>query len=145
MSDTNSANSTTKTDFTPDYSKFNEIVKQDTPRLVISYKSINNQDTFQWGVLGHVPVLTLIGAITRVQAEYFFTAHPCPESALVIAWSNGFSSSSIDWFIHEDIPQVPVMGMLEVVKATIVNTHVARQAAAQQVRILGPDGAPVRN
>lgn len=117
-------------------------LKQDTPRLVVMFRRDGDKEMFQWGMLGEMPILTLVGVIVRVQAELAFrAAEECPESALVIAWDK--QHRSFDWFVHPDIPMDSLVGMLETIKATIVSTHMARQMAAQQV-ILGPDGRPVR-
>ncbi len=48
-------------------------LKQDTPRLVIMFqRGPNGEEGFQWGMeppQGAIPLLTLIGAIIRVQAR----------------------------------------------------------------------------
>jgi hypothetical protein len=66
----------------------------------------------------------------------------CPEIALVIAWDE--AKREFNWFMHRDIPAHSLNGMLEIIKFTMVNTHMARQQAAQQVQILGPDAQPMR-
>ena len=124
--------------------KFTDLA-QDTPRLVIMFRQDGDNEMFQWGIVGKVPVLTFVGVITRVQTELPLiepgdVRHDCPESALVIAWGGGHKFS---WFVHPSIPVDSLVGMMEMVKATLVDTHIARSAAAQQV-ILGPDGQPAR-
>ena len=124
-------------------SNFTETVKHDTPRLVIMYREVDGKEQYQWGVVGAIPIMNLIGAIVRFQAElpsHEWPYEECPESALVITWNK--ESGKFDWFVHPDIPVDSLVGMLETVRMTIVNTHIARQAAAQQVRLLGPDGQP---
>lgn len=126
-------------------SKFDETVRQDTPRLVVTFQRQGDKELYQWGVVGAIPVLSLIGVIVRVQAELAFRSpDECPEMALVITWDEG--THKFSWFVHQDIPVDSLVGMLETIKATIVATHVARVAASQQVvhRLLGPDGQPMR-
>lgn len=125
--------------------KFTDIV-QDTPRLVIMFKRDGDRELFQWGTVGDIPILTLIGYISRVQAELPLLEpgderRDCPESALVIVWDR--ENNRLNWFVHPDVPADSTVGMLELIKATIVGTHLARHVAAQQV-ILGPDGQPAR-
>ena len=90
--------------------------------------------------------MTFVGVIARVQAELPLiepedARYKCPESALVIAWDEG--ERKFHWFVHPSIPVDSLVGMMEMIKATLVDTHIARSAAAQQV-ILGPDGQPAR-
>jgi hypothetical protein len=131
-------------------SSFTETVKPDTPRLVVTYhRDERAQERFQWGVVGEIPILALLGAIARAQ-DGLLNHVPdgeCPERALVIAWNALHGECA--WFVHPDVPVLPLVGMLGLVRATIEATHMARQAAAQQVpaqglsRLLGPDGAPL--
>lgn len=125
--------------------KFTDIA-QDTPRLVIMFRQDGNEERFQWGIVGKVPVLTLVGCIARIQTELPLiepgdARHDCPESALVVAWDE--NSPKFVWFVNPIIPVDSLVGMMEMVKATLVDTHIARQVAAQQL-ILGPDGQPAR-
>lgn len=125
--------------------KFTDLT-QDTPRLVVMFKQDGDEEQFQWGILGKMPILTLVGHIGRVQAELPLLEpgdprYDCPESALVIAWDE--VDHKFTWFVHPSIPADSLAGMLEMIKATIVATKLARQVAAQQV-ILGPDGQPAR-
>ena len=121
---------------------FADTVKQDTPRLVIMFQCQDGQERFQWGMVGKIPLLSLIGCIARVQGDLVFrAAQECPQPALVIAWDedkHGFS-----WYVHPDVPIDSMIGMLETIKAALIGTNAARQAASQQM-ILGPDGQPMR-
>ncbi len=120
--------------------KFSDI-KQDTPRLVVRFQRRGKEQLFEWGVVGAVPLLTLIGAVGRVQGELAFKAgEECPDSALCVAFFEGGSA----WFVHQDIPTDALLGMLEVIKATLVATQAAQNAGAKLVPILGPDGQPIR-
>ncbi len=53
------------------------------------------------------------------------------------------AAMSFEWFIHPDIPVNAMCGMLELVKVAILSSQMARQQAAQQVQVLGPDGRPM--
>lgn len=123
-------------------SKFSETVQDNTPRLVVMFRRDADNELFQWGVVGAMPLVTLIGYITRVQSELAFRSpEECDESAMVIAWDK--DERSFSWFVHPDVPVDSLVGMLETIKATLVGTHLAKQVAAQQM-ILGPDGRPAR-
>ncbi len=123
-------------------SKFTDTVQPNTPRLVVTYTNNNGVDQFQWGVVGGIPLLSLVGGIVKVQANLGYDGNDdCPECALVMAWN---SHRKFDWFVHPDIPVDALVGMLETIKLTIVSSKMGQQAAAQQVQVLGPDGQPVR-
>jgi hypothetical protein len=118
-------------------------VGQDTPRLVVMFhRNPDGSEHFQWGIVGSMPILTLIGAVGRVQIELEAVKleSPCSQLALVIAWDD--VECEVHYFTHPDIPTDPLCGMLETIKAALVGTRVAQQRAAQL--ILGPDGVPVK-
>lgn len=128
--------------------KLQDVLTNDTPRLVIMYKKDENgNDNYQWGVVNSIPVLSLIGLITRVQSELVETDNFCDELALVIVWDpvNNFGS----YYIHPNIPVDSMLGMLETIKAMLVNSRLAQHAAAQQMvgsrKLFGPDGSILRN
>lgn len=141
--------------------KFEDAVREETPRLVLLYNRDpkTGQDQFQWGIVGQIPLLSLLGGIARVQSELFFrAAAPCPVSAFVLAWDA--EKRAFDWFVGsfpmpskgydgEDttvetpIPLEPVCGMLETIKGAIVTGLAARRFSNQQL-VLGPDGNPMR-
>jgi hypothetical protein len=127
--------------------KFTDI-KQDTPRVVVMFRRDGANEMFQWGKLDPMPVITLIGYITRVQSELPLLEpgderHACLESALVIVWDN--KELKFEFFVHKDIPIDSMVGMLETIKAALVKSQtVQRGALDNQVSILGPDGQPVR-
>lgn len=132
--------------------KFSDI-KQDTPRLVVMFKRDGEpsgcsppREMFQWGIVGQIPILYLVGEIIRVQED---VRHPrgteCPESAFVMVWDE--ATREFSWFIHPDIPILPLVGMLETIKLALTNSLPAQRMAAQQVPvspILGPDGQAMR-
>ena len=126
-------------------SDFAETVKNDTPRLVVMYRRNENakgaSEEFQWGIVGSMPVLSLIGYISRVQHDMIGQLaeqrNECPEKAFVIA----MTEQGMDWWTHRDIPVDSLVGMLEAIKAALIGGRVAQHAASQ--RILGPDGTPL--
>ena len=72
-------------------SNFAETVQQGTPRLVVTYRRDGDRDLFQWGMVGQLPLITLIGAATRVQGELPLLEpgderRHCPQPALCLAW-----------------------------------------------------------
>lgn len=122
--------------------KFTNTVKEDTPRLVVMFKREGDKEQFQWGMVGTIPLLSLIGAIIHVQNNMDYEGNDeCPEPALVIAWHN--PTCTFDWFMHPATPIDSMRGMLETIKAAIVGSRAGQQTVAQQV-LLGPDGQPMR-
>lgn len=126
--------------------KFSDI-KQDTPRIVVMFKEEDGRERFQWGMIGNMPVLTLIGYIARVQVELPLLEpgdllYKCPEQALVIAWDA--DKKKFNWFVHEDAPVDSMVGMLETIKFSITSAQAAEHEASRQF-ILGPDGRPTRS
>ena len=113
------------------------------PRLVVLFRRTEGgEEQFQWGVVGKIPLLSLIGFITRVQAELAFRSpDPCPEQALAIMLQD---DGKLAYYVHPDIPIDPLVGMLETIKSALTDSRTAQHAAAQQVKIVGPDGLPMR-
>lgn len=121
-------------------SKFEDNVKQDTPRLVVLFKRDGKNETFNWGIVGAIPMLSLAGAVIHVQSELFSSAgEECPEPALVITWDD--AQRVFDWYVHPSVPVEPLVGMLELIKNGIIS-QIAKQPVLQQ-SILGPDGRPI--
>ena len=122
---------------------FENVVKQETPRLVVMIgNNTAGEEIFQWGIVGKIPLMSLIGGVSGlIQAMLSGDPiHGCPQRAVVIAWDE--KDRGFDIFVHPDAG-VAMVGMLETIKATLVDTQRARLAAAQQF-ILGPDGTPMR-
>lgn len=119
-------------------------IKQDTCRLVVMFfrRGPDGGEQFQWGIVGALPILTLIGYITRVEFnmvnQLAEQRNDCPEMALVIAWDG----QVFDWWIHREIPVDPMVGMLETIKIALVGSATAQRALAQRTQLLGPDGKP---
>ncbi len=124
-------------------SKYEDVVKQDTPRLIVKFRlDSEGRDQYEWGTAGSaIPLLHIIGAIIKTQNEMFDYAgwelevreKTCPNQELVIAWLN----NTFSWFMHRDTPMYGMLGMLNMIRATLEDTIKARQHAAQQM-ILAP-------
>lgn len=123
---------------------FAEAITTNPPRLVVLFQEgVDGREQFQWGVVGNIPILTLIGAISRIQGELAFrAAEPCDKTAFVLAWDAEDKTTS--WFVHPSIPTDPLVGMLETIKEALVVSRLGQCAAAQRVQVLGPDGNPMR-
>jgi hypothetical protein len=129
--------------------KLEEIIRTvpTTPRLVVKYRKMpDGGDQFEWGVVGHMPLLSLIGYVVRVQAELAFRSpEPTDQQALVVLFDPTKSESDqFCYFVHPDIPVDAMVGMLETVKFTLVSSRFAQKAGANKVSILGPDNRPMR-
>ena len=126
-------------------SDFTQVIATNLNRFVVMYKNEEGTDRFQWGIVGAVPILTMVGAIARVQVNIINQQagweNECPESALVIAF--GPTGENIQWFINRGIPVDPLVGMLETIKASIIGSNQAQHVAAQKLQLLGPDGNPM--
>lgn len=126
---------------------FVETVKQDTPRLVVLFKNEGGAEQFSWGIVGNVPMMSLIGAIIAAQTDLatFKGAYPpsrvCLEPALVIAWDG---SCDFKWFVHPSIPLYSLLGMLETIKAMLAGAQLSQMAAAQQTGLVAPSGRPIQ-
>lgn len=130
-------------------SKYADIVKQDTPRIVIKFKfDDEGKDQYEWGNVGTIPVMAMIGAIVKTQIELVSIETDrlglynklCPEQMLVIAWDR--DNNTFHWFMHKDTPKYGILGMLDLIRATLVDSIRMRQAA-QQPTILDPTGQPI--
>lgn len=124
-----------------------ESVQQDTPRLVVVFqRDEQGNERFQWGTVGTMPVLTLLGYITRIQAELAFRSPPeCGMSSLVIAWDA--AERKIGYWVDPCIPIDPLVGMLETIKGVLVSSQSARTPPpiiTPKRGLLGPDGRPMR-
>ena len=125
-------------------SNFAEVVKQDTPRLVVECEVVPGKgERFKWGMVGALPLLTLIGYIARVQHDIIGQLaerrNECSEVAFVIAWTG----TTFDWWLHRDIPVDSLVGMLETIKLALISQAATPAARGKQgPSLLGPDGRP---
>ena len=128
---------------------FAEVLATNPSRLVVTFRrGPDGSEQFQWGVVGNIPILSLIGHILEVQREliqYEYIPECDAEGqppALVIVWD--VSEQTFKDYKHPAIPNVSLVGMLEVIKGLLVTSRMAQHMAAQQTRIVGPDGRPMR-
>lgn len=140
--------------------QFTELMATNPPRLVVIFNRLENgNENFEWGVVGEMPVLDLIGNVDRVQRnalgrdseEYveidgrtFQVMRPVaferlpdnyPTAALAMLWDN--EDRRFTNFLHPSIPTRSLCGYLEVVKSNLVMSRVA-QHMGSQVRALQP-------
>lgn len=128
---------------------FADVVRTNPPRLVVmcQISEDRTKQRFQWGLVGSVPILNLIGGIIRAQAELPLIEpaddrHSCPEPAFVLAWDD--TARKLNLFVSPDVPVDPLVGMLETIKTALVMSRYAQQAASHRVQVLGPDGTPMQ-
>ena len=125
-------------------SDFATAMQHNPPRLVVLFQhGPDGSEQFQWGVVGAIPILTLIGDITRLQYELLDDEWmpECDQVACVIAFNR--ADGRLSHYKHPDIPTDPLVGMFETIKHMLVNSRLGMHAASQKVNILGPDGRPV--
>lgn len=133
---------------------FDDVMATNPARLVLQFSlDAAGAEKFDWGVVGQLPVLSAVGCIVQVQAvlstsrldDYTLDLPPsryCQHPALVIAWDA--SNRQFQWWTHPSIPVDPLLGTLEMVKASLVAGHLAQSAAAKRSPIVRPDGSPFR-
>jgi len=120
----------------------NDPSERKTQRLVVKFQRTGDNESFEWGVTGSIPALTLVGYIIRIQAELAFRKpDECEELALMIVWDEQRRECS--WSVHPSIPVDPLVGMLEVIKTMVLGAHMTNQVSGG-VGLLGPDGRPIR-
>jgi hypothetical protein len=133
---------------------FDQVMQNNPARVVITFqRDPTGNEQFQWGIVGKAPVLSIIGGIIKAQVQLqtsqlddgamdLSASRYCEPMAFVLVWDEGLRRTN--WYVNKDIPCDPLVGMLETVKITLVGSRIAQHAAAQQVRILGPTGEPIR-
>ncbi len=127
---------------------FAEAMAGNPPRVVVLYqRGADGAEQFQWGVVGAIPMLSLLGGIMGAQHDLCDGEWmPEPEGdgppAFVGVWDA--SDGMFSYWKHRDIPDAPLCGMLEAIKSQLVASRMAQHSAAQRVQILGPDGRPMR-
>lgn len=121
-------------------SAFTEYIERhNPPRLVVRFQlDPAGNEQFEWGVVGDIPVLSLIGHVSRVQAG-LCGGEWLPEAdgvaALVVTYDT--AARSFRTFSARDIPAGPLAGMLEVIKSLLVGSRMAQHAGANRTRVLG--------
>lgn len=113
-------------------------IQQNTPRLVVEFRP--EQDRFGWGIVGQMPILTVVGFLARVQSDLFFRTPPeCPEMALVVVWDA--ETKTFDYFVHPAIPVDPLVGMLDAIKMSLIESQFAKPQNG--IGLFGADGKPL--
>lgn len=149
---------------------FTELLATNPPRLVVLFQRDEgepyNSGRFQWGIVGAMPIISLIGRVSSVISDLLTASYSTsdaqfdgPPPALVIAWDSALHDARD--FVNTDVPCELLVGMLELVKAVLINSQIGQQTAAQMVEpqprharkqsnglrrpplILGPDGKPI--
>ena len=115
-------------------SDFAEIMQTNPPRMVVLWRRApDGTDQFQWGVVGNIPLLSLIGAIIQIQSDMANQlvefGRECPGQAFVLAWDK----ENFNWWVSRSIPMYPLVGSRQ-----------GQRKVAEKV-ILGPDGNPIHN
>lgn len=129
---------------------FSEAIRANPPRLVVTFRwGGDGSEQFEWGIVGEMPPLTLIGRVSAVIGKLHRKEWipECPEQALVITWHA--PSREMLHFVHGDIPYEALAGMLEIVKFHLIAARLEGQAMARRgparPPVLGPDGRPFLN
>lgn len=132
-------------------SRFTDLIKANAPRFVVEMIiSDNGEETFKWGVVGKVPILSMISGI--LAAQLVMRSEPegdgdgsqsegMPGNALVCIWND--NTQDFEVFCGEYMPTLSLIGMLEVIKATLV-MQAMNNTSSSQVQMYGPDGQPLR-
>lgn len=129
--------------------KYAEVMATNPPRVRVDYASAEDgSERFTWGIVGGMPGMSLIGAIAGVQSALIqvepLAFERCDDSSLVLVFlKDAPAGEQFVWFVHPGIPMEPLIGMLEVVKQSLVGAQMAQMAASQS-RILAADGGPIR-
>ena len=120
------------------------------PHLVVRFKlDANNDEQFEWGVTGGIPMMGLLGALCNAQVALSMGMHrqeglKWHPGTFLLVWDADTRRFGLE--CDPDIPIEPIVGMIEVVKDT-VKANIARSAQAQlamQRVLVGIDGRPIR-
>ena len=126
--------------------RFADIVKQDTPRLVVegTWDVNGSEEQYRWGIVGKMSILPLISCLISIQSGLSSTFGgeidrfgSCDQRALVVVWTG----KRFEVFLHPDIPTASLVGMLEVIKIRLIMSTLPQPRS----NLLGPDGAPFLN
>lgn len=121
---------------------FEDTMATNPPRLVIKWRTTPQGEQFEWGIIGNMPAISLLGAARKAQhalcgGEWI---PECPEQALVVAYDAG--ANAFQHYCGPEAPADALVGMLDVVALSLASGRVAQREAGPM--ILGPDGRPVR-
>lgn len=138
---------------------FHEAMQANPPRLVVQFgRQPDGSESFMWGIVGAIPLMSLVGAVVKIQHDLCSGDTYIPEMegnppALVIEW--GDQEREFRFWKHIEIPTDPLVGMLDTIRFQLCNSRMGQHAAAQRValpqpqtkqppHILGPDGHPMK-
>lgn len=128
--------------------KFLEAWVKSIPRVVVQWEkgATPDKDKYSTTLQGGMPVSQLVGFLTRVQSELMFRRpDECDELALVVFFDP--ATMKMSWFVHPSVPVDPLIGTLEVLKATLVGNQLAdiakQQARAAQNGLVDQFGNPI--
>lgn len=125
---------------------YSEAMKLATACVTVKYAKgpTREQDQYQWAINGRMPISKLVGFIVRVENELQFRdPEPCDEVALVITQS---PDGELEWFTDKTIPVDELVGSLEMLKATLINSQLAALMATkkeQPTGLIDPTGRPI--
>ena len=125
-----------------------ELMQTNPPRLVVEFEPASDgKHRLTWGVIGNLPIMSLIGFMERVQRDLLFFVGPsCDAPMLVIIWTGPATDgrdSEFTWFVNPMIPVDALVGMLEAIKTTIVLSQINQMGPGKQSSLVGPDGKPI--
>lgn len=129
-------------------SAFAEVMRDNPPRMVVQYSLTHSgEENFSWGVVGQIPMLSLIGAIVRAKGliaagTWMPDCGGAPEPSLVIVWHQ--DDREFAFYLDSAIPIDPLLGMLSNIESMLLSSIHAQQVAAGMAGLLGPDGQPMR-
>lgn len=125
-------------------SKFQQVMSKNPPHVFIKYDA--EKCTFAYGVVGKLPIAELIGYIVRVQAELAFrNPDKCDDSMCVVVFDP--NTRKMCWFVDSCIPVDALVGTLELIKCTLVDSQMASMVQAaqqcQQTGLVDLSGKPI--
>lgn len=87
-------------------------------------------DSYSYGVVGNIPVMQLIGYIVRVQAELAFRSPEACDGGLCII-NYDPTIGLLTWAVDSCIPVDQLVGMLELIKSTLVDSQISLMAQSK--------------
>lgn len=120
---------------------FAELMQTNPPRMVVLFnRAPDGQEQFQWGMVGSIPILAMIGKIDEVKFHLHAGSFipECEQCALIIAVEPG---GEIVTYLNGDIPRLSLAGILDVARTVIINQFLAN---ANKSPVLGPNGMPLK-
>lgn len=127
-------------------SLFTDAIASNPPRLVVMFRrDESGQEQYQWGVVGNIPILSLIGYLGKVEndltAGTWIPDCDNEQPALVVVWDQ--SDNSLSHYVHPDIPAWGLAGMVEVIRQILVGSRVAQMTGVNKVQLYDAGGHPI--